>query len=166
MLIWVILNLWPIILNLNTVSSVRVLDFSSAIYAAPYTPFSSAVLTNMTEDNLPHHFILCFSIKQNKIDGKIPFAIYGEDKKPWLAFSFWKSSSGVFLWADVRTGNFTKLHNIEKPWTHVWIHLCAEVDTITGNIIVSLNGGTPIRGREENLMTNKPCSLKDKIIIG
>ena len=166
MFFWVILNLWPIILNLDPVSSVRVLDFGSAIYAAPNTSLTFAVLTNMTEEKLPDQFILCFSVKQNKLDGKIPFALYGEDKKPWLAFSFWKGSSGVSLWADVQTGNFTKLHSIEKPWTHVWMHLCAEVDTVTGDMAVSLNGGTPIIGRDENLLTNKPSYLKDNIKIG
>ena len=66
----------------------------------------------------------------------------------------------------MQTGNFTKLHNVEKPWTHVWMHLCAEVDTDTGNMSVSLNGGAPIMGRDENLLTNKPSNLKDKIKIG
>ena len=166
MFILLILNLWPIIFNFDMVSSVRVLDFSSAIFASPDTPASSAVLTNLTENKLPDQFILCFSVKQNKIDGKIPFALYGEDKNPWLAFCFWKGSSGVFLWADVQTGNFTRLHLIEKPWTHKWMHLCSEVDTVTGNISVSLNGRQSIRERDETLLTNMPKNLKNKIRIG
>ena len=88
MLIWVILNLWPIILHLDPVSSVRVLDFGSVIYAAPESLLTSVVLTNVTDVNLPDQFILCSSIKQNKIDGKVPFDLFGEDRSlGWLLAS-------------------------------------------------------------------------------
>ena len=158
--------MWPFMVVPCLVSSLRVLDFEAAMSADPGSTLSSALLTSLSQEELPSQFILCFSINHNKIDGKTPFIVYGEDNKPWLAFSFWKSSFEVFLWVDVQTGNFTRLHNVRKPWTHVWMHVCADVDTLTGHLAVSLNGGKPIRGRNENLQTNRPYNLKDKIETG
>ena len=146
-----------LVLSLVTyVSSTRVLDFSVAQSAPPGSPLSTALLTNVPDKSLPHRFVLCFSTKHTKIDNKSPFVIYGEDNKAWMAFSFWKYEVGVVLWVDVQGGSWTRLNLVSKPWTYVWLHICADIDTTSGNLSVSINGGETVQTAIQNLGTNKP----------
>ena len=139
-----------------SVSSTRVLDFSLAHSGPPGSPLSSVLITNVPGKSLPLRFIICFSAKQTKIDNKSPFVIYGEDKSAWMAFSMWRYEVGVVLWVDVQGGRWTRLNLVEKPWTHVWLHVCADIDSASGNMTVSLNGGRSLQTTIQNLRNNKP----------
>ena len=143
------------------ISSSKVLDFAPAKLSP--SGFGS-VLTNLPEESFPDHFIICSSIKHSKINAKSPFVLLGENEKPWLAFSFWNYDTGVILWAEIQ-GTWTKLDNVDRPWTHVWIHLCADVDTITGNFSVSLNGKQPMMATNSKLVTNKPKKITTRLEV-
>ena len=145
--------------------SLRVYDFDSARYSPTNSSLSSATLTNTQARQLPDRFTICFSTKQSKIDGKAPFVIYGEDDTPWMAFSFWNDDNGPILWADVQ-GSWGAFQNLEKPWTHVWKHVCADVDTVSGNLSVSLDRRQSISVRLDRLKTNRPQCLTRKLVLG
>ena len=147
------------------VSSTQVLDFGTSLVSGPGSPLSSAVLTNVPEEQLPERFIICSQIKHTKIDNKSPFVFLGQDKKAWLAFSFWNYEAGVILWLD-QGDTWIKLQLVERPWTHVWLHLCADVDTVTGNLSVSLNGGKPVHANSPGLAKNKPNFMQNRLQIG
>ena len=134
-------------------ASVRVFDFGGARSAPPGSPLSSATLINGQEERLTDRFVVCFSTKLTKLDEKSPFVLYGENNAPWLAFSFW--SEGTGLWAELQ-GKWLNFHILEKPWTHVWIHICADVDTVSGNISVFVEGRKPTTKNSERLKTNRP----------
>ena len=151
---------------LQLTSSTLLIDFDSARTSQPGTPLSSAIVTNVPEDPLPDRFILCYSSKQAKIDRKSPFVLYGEDSKPWLAFSQWWSVDEVVLWAEVQWGNWGEFSHAGRPWTHGWMHVCADVDTSTGDLAVSLNGGPAITRSLKMLRSNKPRNLTGKLVIG
>ena len=145
--------------------AVRVFDFDGAHSAAPGSPLSSATLTNGQEKRLPDRFILCFSTKLSKVDGKNPFVIYGQNNAPWLAFGFWDSGTEVILWAEAQKA-WGRFHAVLNPWTHVWKHVCADVDTINGNLSVSLGGEEPIFRRIDKLGTQKPEYISSKLVVG
>ena len=81
------------------------LDFGPASKAPPGSPLSTATLTNVPVKTVPDRFILCYSSRQDKVDRKSPFVLYGEDDSPWLAFSLWWSVNEVVLWAEVWKSN-------------------------------------------------------------
>jgi hypothetical protein len=139
------------------ISALRVLDFESTRNSPPGADLTSAVLSSSQGGRLPDRFILCSSTKQGKIDSKSPYLLYGEDDKPWLAFSFWLHDNGLHLWADIQQGlKWLELHSVdEKPWTHVWMHICADVDTTTGTISVSLNGRPALNATSKHLQGGK-----------
>ena len=147
---------------LVSVKSVRVIDFEEAQYASPGSPATLVVLTKTPSQELPSRFIICFSTKQSKTDNKAPFILHGEDGTPWLAISFGHSG----LWLDIQKGTWRKAFPVQKPSTHVWMHICADVDTLSGNISVSLNGQLSAVLNSIKLKSNKPKLLKDKIEIG
>ena len=163
-MVWTVFYFCCITARLST--SVRVVDFDAARFAKPGSPKSSAILTNVPEKELPQRFILCFSSKQGKIDSRSPFVLYGEDSRPWLAFYFWTSEGGASLWVDIHKGTFVNIQNVPKPWTHVWKHVCADIDTVTGMIGVSINGGETVFVNIEELKEGKPNNLAGKIVIG
>ena len=151
----------PVLLLSTCVASVRVFDFDATRSAVAGSPLSSATLTNGQEEALPERFILCFSTKLSKLDEKSPFVLNGKNNKPWLAFRFF----GIILWAETQ-GGFVEYHVLEKPWTHVWKHICADVDTVSGNVSVSLTGREEITKHNEGIKTNKPKYLAGKVVIG
>ena len=144
------------LLLVSQVTSTRVLDFAAATFADSSSPVSTVVITNSPAEVLPQRFILCFSIKHAIIDNKSPFIIYGENKEPWLAFSFWISTAGLTLYAGVQRSTWIRLHLVEKPWTHVWMPVCADVDTESGGMSVTLNGGLAIKANVGKLKTQIP----------
>ena len=154
-----------LVLSLVTyVSSTRVLDFSAAQSAPPGFSLSTALLTNVPDKSLPHRFVLCFSTKHTKIDNKSPFVIYGEDKKAWMAFSLWNYEVGVVLWVDVQGGSWTRLNLVSKPWTHVWLHVCADIDISSGNLTVSINGGEAVQTTIQSRTKQHSCSCGRKFV--
>ena len=143
-----------------------VLEFYNSRLAPSPFSLSSAVVTKVPKERLPDRFIICSTTKQSKIDGKSPIVIYGQANDPWLAFSFWKSDTGVVLWADVQKGSWGGFHHLATPYTHRWIHMCADVDTGSGNLTVVLDGQAPMTLNLEKLKTKKTEYLEDKIVIG
>ena len=51
------------------------------------------------------------------------------------------------------------MHKLEKPLTHVWVHICADIDTKSGNFSFSLNGRNMLTAVIDSLMNNKPNIL-------
>jgi hypothetical protein len=101
------------------ISALKVLDFESTRNLPLEADLTSAVLSSSQGGNLPDRFILCSSTKQEKVDKKSPYLLYGEDDKPWLTFSFLLADNGVNLWANVRQGSWLQLHSVDKkPWTN------------------------------------------------
>jgi hypothetical protein len=148
-------------------SAIKVFDFDSARLSPPGPELSSVVLSSSQTGSLPDRFVLCSSAKQGKIDGKSPYLLRGQDCLPWLAFSLYPGDDGHYMWIDVSKGKFwAKLHSIEKPWTNVWMHICADVDTVTGTLRVSLNGRPALNATTKYLKENKPESLKGKLELG
>ena len=141
--------------------SVRVFDFDASRSAAVGSPLSSATLTNDHKQSLPQRNILCFSTKLSELDEKSRLVVNGEDNKPWLAFRFF----GIILWTETQ-GGFVEYDILEKPWTHAWKNICADVDAVSGNVSVSLTGREAITKHNEGIKTNKPRGLAGKIIIG
>jgi hypothetical protein len=150
------------------ISALKVLDFESTRHSPLGGDLTSAVLSSSQGGSLPDRFILCSSTKQGKVDMKSPYLLYGEDDKPWLAFMFEVQNNGLTLWADMRQGSWLQFHSVDKkPWTNVWMHICADVDTTTGTLSVSLNG-RPALNRTTKLLQggNKPNFLRGKLEIG
>ena len=83
----------------------------------------------------------------------------------WLAFSFYDGDIGPILWADMQD-KWVRFGVLMKPWTHVWKHICADVDTVSGNISVSMMGQKALTQHSDTLKTNKPKHLTEKIVIG
>jgi hypothetical protein len=102
------------------------------------------------------------------VDGKSPYVLYGATGAPWLAFSFWNLNSFPGLWLDLQRGTWFRLHPIGEgePMTNVWMHICADVDTVTGNISVSLNGRPSLTVASEKLRTKMPEYLPNALKLG
>ena len=147
-------------------SCLKVLIFEEPIFTRIRSLPTGVILSSASDEDLPDSFVLCSSHKQKKVDGKTPFTLYGEDGSPWLAFSIWLWNSKVVLFADVQRGTWLRFHEISPPWTHVWLHVCAAVDTMTGNLTLSLNGKEAMTKHSEKLKTNKPPLLNGHLSLG
>jgi hypothetical protein len=143
--------------------SIRVYDFSFARHAAPGSPLSAGLLGKSVA--LPARFIICSSAVQAKIDGKSPWSLYSDDGLPWLTLSFWNLETGPALWADIRQGTWKLLHQIERPQTHVWRHVCADIDSVAGNMTVSVDGRPAMTVSTKDLK-KPPRNLQGKLKIG
>ena len=154
---------FPFLLLTTRTVSLKVFNFDNAHSTIPGLPLSSATITN--GQSFPDNFVVCFSIKMTKLDGLSPFILYGENRESWLAFSFWDGDTGPMLWAQVQ-GSWVKFHTLEKPWTHVWKHICADVDPVRGNITVSLMGREAIIRCGNTLKSNKPRHVAGNVVIG
>ena len=152
---------------LSAGSSVRVLDFGRAGTEPPGSSLNSALLVGGSSGTVPDRFVLCSSTRQEKLDSKGSYILLGENGLPWLAFSVWKHGAGAQLWMAIQRDYWEKLYFIEKPvMTRFWIHLCADVDTITGNLTVSLNGRPSMTVNSERLKVKKPVTLENHLEIG
>ena len=152
---------------LSAGSSVRVLDFGRAGTEPPGSSLNSALLVGGSSGTVPERFVLCSSTRQEKLDSKGSYILLGENGQPWLAFSVWKHGAGAQLWMAIQREYWEKLYFIEKPvMTRFWIHLCADVDTITGNLTVSLNGRPSMTVNSERLKVKKPVILENHLEIG
>ena len=156
----------PFLLLSTITVSIKVFNFNDARSAARGSLLSSATLTNGQEEELPDRFVVCFSIKMTKNYELSPFILYGENGESWLAFSFWGGESGPLLWAEVQGFWVSFSLVLEKPWTQAWKHICADVDTSSGNITVSLMGKNAITRSDNTLKSNKPRYLTGKVVIG
>ena len=146
----------------GTASTMKVFSFTSSV---GNVQLSSAVLSNGPSLALPEKFIVCFAMKQDKIDRSSPFLIRDRKSYSWIAPSIW-NLGGIFIWFDLNKGEWLKFQKIEKPWKF-WTHVCAHIDSVSGNISVSLNGGPPLTRRSEKLRKeDKPDKLENHLELG
>ena len=89
--------------------------------------------------------------------------MYGADGNPWLTFSLWIENDISKIWVDANFGEWLALHKLEKPLTHVWMHICADIDTKSGNFSFSLNGRNMLTAAIDSLTINKPNILSLEI---
>ena len=147
----------------SCVNSMKVFSFNSP--TGDYDQLSKAVLINSPKQNLPEKFIFCFSMKQDKVDGKSPFLIRDRNNQPWIAVSIWKWG-GFALWFEIGKSEWIKSVRV-KTSVKFWSHICAGIDTITGNISVSMDGGS-IMTRNSKMLTEDiaPKKLDQQLELG
>ena len=144
----------------TSVISIKVFSFNST---DENDQLSSAVLENKSSQELPEKFTVCFAMKQDKIDRRSPFLIRDKNYHPWIALSIW-NSGGLSLWSDIK-GEWLKFQELETPWKF-WSHICAEFDTVTGDISVSIDGRLPLTRRSKKLRGGMPEKLEQHLEIG
>ena len=120
--------------------ALKVFDFEEVVLTDGAN-LSYAQLSSAANFSLPDTFILCSSHIQAKIHDKTFYVLYDVDNAPWFSVSIWEYNGEITLWADVRYGIWFKIGIIEKPWTNFWIHICVEIDLISGRLSSSINGG-------------------------
>ena len=158
----VLLAFWFIFIFARHVISMKVFSFNSTDDESDQ--FSSAVLVSSPKEALPEKFIACFSMKQDKIDNSSPFLIRDINKQPWIAPSVW-NSGGLAFWFEIGKREWIKFHEFEAPWKF-WSHICAELDTVTGNISVSVNGRETLTRSSQKLRDGTPGKLYQQLEIG
>ena len=70
----------------ETAFTMKVFSFNSS---EGNVQLSSAVLSNSQSLALPEKFIVCFAMKQDKIDRSSPFLIRDRNSYLWIAPSIW-----------------------------------------------------------------------------
>ena len=148
------LALWLTVL-LRHVICIRVFSFNSTDES---DQLSSVVLVNSPRGALPEKFTFCFAMRQDKIDQSSPLLIRDKNKQPWIAPSIWHSG-GITLWFEIGKREWLKFHQLEKPWKF-WSHICTEIDTVTANISVSLDGRPALTRSSKVLREEMPGKLQ------
>ena len=110
---------------------------------------SSASVTNRQGDQLPVHFLICSSHKQQQVSSPNTRTIYVmyEDPsftKPWFSVGFYGSNIDK-LWANIKFSDWHDLGNVTRATLLNWVHVCVEVDTVNGTLRASINGGNVTR---------------------
>merc|ERR1711971_823263 len=126
---------------------------------------STVLLKESPKTSLPARFALCFAMKHDKIDGRSPFLLKDSKNMPWLALSIWNQGNQLALWAEIGRKDWKMFPRLDVPWKF-WAHICADIDTVTGNIAVSVDGRPIISKSSEKLETGKPENLEQKLEIG
>ena len=144
-----------LLLFATSVASMRVFVFNST--GDGEEPESTAILSKSPEQPLPENFTVCFAMKQDKIDGRSPLLIRDRNNQPWIAISIWDHSGVLGLWGEVGKRDWKMFQVFERPWKF-WSHICAELDTVTGNISVSVNGRETLTRSSEKLRDGMPGS--------
>ena len=152
-----------LLLYTTSVASIKVFSFNSSDDNDP--PSSAVLLQNPPRQALPNKFTVCFAMKQDKMDGRSPFLIRDRNGQPWIAFSIWNQGGQLGLWGEVGKRHWKMFHLLEKPWKF-WSHICGEIDTLTGNISVSIDGRPSVTKNFEKLREGKPTDLDQKLQIG
>ena len=159
------INMGPFLILIvltGTASTMKVFSFNSS---EGNVPLSSAVLSNSPSLALLEKFIVCFAMKQDKIDRSSPFLIRDRNSYPWIAPSIWNMDR-ISLWFDFNMGEWLKFQEIEKPWKFC-THVCAHIDSFSGSISVSLNGRPPLTRRSEKLRKEaRPDMLENHFKLG
>ena len=158
-----------------TSGAIFILLLSSKSFAIKFFSFESrsektnelskVVLEKSPEEALPERFILCFAMKQNNIDGRSPFLINDVNNEPWMAWSIWDVGNQLALWVEIGKKDWKLFHALEVPWKF-WTHVCADMDTSTGNISVSIDGRPPMSDTSEKLKTGRPDQIHKALEIG
>ena len=110
-------------------------------------------------------FTICFSHRQKVLDETNIFTFYKDDGNSWLALSRWVADTKSYLWTRVGT-NWKRLTPVEKFKMNLWIHICLEVDTISGMLKISIDGNKAVAVKVMNLRDGKPEKLNRNIVIG
>ena len=164
MFIFTLKFLFALVKSVSYVNSLKVFSFNSHI--ANHDQLSKAVLMNSPEETLPEKFIFCFSVKQDKVGGKRPFLIRDRNMQPWMAVSFWKWGGDVALWFEIGKSEWIKSIRVNTS-VKFWSHICAGIDTITGNISVSMDGGSIMTGISKMLTEDvAPKKLDQQLELG
>ena len=151
-----------LIVLVTRVASIKVFSFeSSKDNDVP----STVLLKDSPKASLPKRFVVCFAMKHDKIDGRSPFLLKDNVNMPWLALSVWNQGNQLALWAEIGRKDWKMFQSLNVPWKF-WTHICADVDTVTGNIAVSMDGRPTITKSSEKLKTRKPENLDQKLEIG
>ena len=111
----------------SCVNSMKVFSFNSP--TGDHYQLSKAVLLNSPKQNLPKKFIVCFSMKQDKVDSKSPFLIRDRNNQPWIAVSFWKWGGDVALWLEIGKSEWIKFVRV-KTSVKFWGDLLRSVPFI------------------------------------
>ena len=143
-----------ILLTANVCSSIKVFSFNST---GDKDFFSSASLVESPTKNLPIRFITCFAMKQDKTD-RSPILLRGDTGQPWIAFGIWNFDRQIALWGEVRKREWQMFHELPRPWKF-WRHICADIDTLTGNVTVSVDGTPSVTSTFKTLREQKPRNL-------
>ena len=151
-----------LLLFTTTVSSIKVFSFNST---DDNDLLSSAILVQRPTQALPEKFRACFAMKQDKIDGRSPFLIRDINDEPWIALSIWNQGGQLALWGEVGKRDWKAFQVFERPWKF-WSHICASIDTVSGNISVSIDGSQSVTKNFEKLVEGKPINLDKKLEIG
>ena len=104
-------------------------------------------------------------MRQDKIDGRSPLLIRDQDDQPWIALSVWLRGGQIGLWMQVGKSDWKMIQEISTPWKF-WTHICADFDTLTGDIALSMDGQPTVRNNFEKLRNGKPTNLDQKLEIG
>ena len=150
-----------ILFTTSLVTSIKVFSFNST---GDKDPPSSALLVQSPEQDLPDRFTICFAMRQDKIDRQSPLIIRGKNREPWIAFSIWDQGR-ITLWAEVGKKTWKKFQVLPGPWKF-WSHICGDIDTVSGNITLSIDGLTPVTNNFDKLEEEKPNNLDQRLEIG
>ena len=151
-----------IVLISRVASSIKVFSFGPS---KDSSALSTVLLKESPKTSLPARFALCFAMKHDKIDGRSPFLLKDSKNMPWLALSIWNQGNQLALWAEIGRKDWKMFHRLDVPWKF-WTHICADIDTVTGNIAVSMDGRPIISKSSGKLKTGKPENLEQKLDIG
>ena len=55
---------------------------------------------------------------------------------------------------------------MDKPWTNYWQHICLDVDITAKTLTSSVNGRKNVTVDVEDMLTNKPDFLENKLVLG
>ena len=137
------LFLFNFIISLNSCAlGMKVFTFSED--SSDTSPMSSVTVTSASDNSfLPDHFLICSSHSQQQVKTRNTRTIYVlyEDSnftKPWFSIGF---KSNNKLWGNVRFKDWHELGIVTRETFLYWVHICVEVDTITGTLRASINGG-------------------------
>ena len=155
------MNIGILILLSSCVVSIKIFSFDPGVDEK----LAKVLLEKSREEVLPERFIVCFAMRQNNIDGRSPFLITDKKKQPWLALSIWDVGNQLALWAEIGKKDWKLFHALKVPWKF-WTHICADLDTVTGNISVSIDGRPAMSDTSEKLKEGKAEKLHEVLQIG
>ena len=133
----------------------------------PYTngTLSYATLQGPPNSKLPDSFVLCTSHLETSIDGSSFITVVGDDGQPWLSLSIWSDRGYPVLWLK-KWKIWFEIMNIEEFWLNFWIHICMKVNNESGDIVIYVNGESPISTNVVDLRIQKPDIITGKLLLG
>ena len=133
--------------------------------------FDSSLETNIshvmlkTGTHLPQIFTICSSFKEDKINKRSFFTIYGDSNNPWITLSNWVYLNKITMWLKLNTDWF-RIRAIPLYWINSWIHVCISFNSLLESIFVSVNGEPMISVVQVDINLEKPKDLQGKLFLG